>query len=117
MLHDGKLHEVAHHRIRSYALYDLGQSSTKLFVAKLDANGDGVVTKEELAAFLSEVQKATPLKRPSKVGIAAATSSAAPVAADKPEPEVSPTVRSAFPLTPKGSTARVKPPAGVPPGM
>ena len=50
-----------------FTLYNLGQSSAKLLMEKLDANGDGIVTRDELKAFLSDVQKTTMLKRPSKV--------------------------------------------------
>ena len=51
-----------------YKLYDLGRSSAKMLVSKLDANGDGVVTKEELTTFISEISAAAPPRRPSMVG-------------------------------------------------
>lgn len=51
-----------------YRLYDLGRSSAKMLVSRLDANGDGMVTKEELTAFIAEISTAAPQKRPSQVG-------------------------------------------------
>ena len=39
------------------ALYDMNNCSSKTLLAKLDASGDGIITKEELAAAISASTK------------------------------------------------------------
>ena len=44
----------------------------KILMTKLDANGNGKVTKEELTAFVAEISSTAPQKRPSMVGSSSA---------------------------------------------
>lgn len=49
-------------------LHDLGRGSATMLLGMVDANGDGKITRQELAEFMAVVQSATPLKKPSRLG-------------------------------------------------
>lgn len=49
-------------------LHDCGRGSATMLLGMVDTNGDGKITRQELAEFMAAVQSATPLKKPSKLG-------------------------------------------------